>query len=386
MAESPAATPVTGRTAYDFAAELIQVLGRLTPLFVLLAMFFYSLVQISGSYQAAQVAATERHAKSVEALNALLSNSFGALENVRKSQLDNLEKITTFSGAVAEAVLKSQDAASKARDQLFEAQKKQQEASAALDQAKREEQKLQADNETLRKERWAAESTIDAATRIVAFLTESREMYADVRYLSRRYEGTADGGMSRDKAGNTFYGTYRIPGNEMTSFIQFIARDYAELAARLNDVGGQKAAMQGDEAFRMEWQSLSRNPTFSAAQDQFAETVYYGRFVEQLKRAFPARGGAPGFDPGARSVAFQAVLFSVAVQHGVSSPIARRALDGVDLKAADDATLIKAIYKERRNVDFASESDLTRRLLAIRYRFEEEEALKMLEPTGGRKP
>jgi hypothetical protein len=366
--------PVVGRTLYDFGAELIQVLGRLTPLFLLGAMFVYSMIEISKNYQDAQRAVTERHAKAVESLNTLLATSFNELEKVRKSQIENLEKITTLGGTITDAISKSQDAANKAREQVFEAQKLRQDATIALENARREKLQLEAVNANLQSQTWIAESTIDIAQRLVAFLSDGRKLEPDKRYLARRYESVNIGGMTRDREGTTFFGLYRVPGSDMARLIQFFARNYPTFAARLEETGGQAAAVKGEENFVREWQSLSREPSFAAAQDQFVEEVYYNRFLTQLKRF------APNFDPSTRSEALQAVLWSVAIQHGANTPVVRRAFDGIDLAKAEDEKLIRAIYIERRKTAeyFPTESELSQKLLTIRYRFEEQEALKML--------
>jgi hypothetical protein len=364
---------VVGRTAYDFGAELVQVLGRLTPLFVLAAMFLYSIVEISGSYQKAQTSAMELHASSVEKLNSLLTSNFGALDAVRKSQLENLEKITALSGSITEAVAKAQVAEKKRQDATFE-----------LEKAQREQQQLQSVNKELQRQTWIAESTIDVAERLVAFLDNDRDLERDIRYLSRRYESVKLGGMTRDRDGNTYFGLYRVPGSDITRFIEFLQRSFPQFALRLVDAGGQEAAATGADKFKNEWQSMSRNVEFAAAQDQFVEQVYYARFLAQTKRFFTKSDGSLSFEPATRSIALQAVLWSVAVQHGANTPVVRKAFDGLDLNKADDATFIKAIYAERRKIAvyFPAESELSQKLLAVRYRFEEQEAVKMLEEQG----
>jgi hypothetical protein len=376
VAEGANKGPVIGRTAYDFGAELIQVLGRLTPLFVMAAMFLYSVVQISGSYQKAQTSAMEQHASSVEKLNGLLTNNFAAFDSVRKSQLENLEKITALSSSVTEAVGKGQVA-----------EKNRQEAAFELEKVRREQQQLQTVNKELQRQTWIAESTIDVAERLVAFLDNDRDLARDIRYLSRRYESVNVGGMTRDRDGNTFFGLYRVPGSDITRFIEFLQRSFPQIALRLADAGGQAAAMTGEDNFKNEWQSMSRSPEFAAAQHQFVEEVYYARFLAQTKRVFTRSDGSLSFEPSARSVALQAVLWSTAVQHGANTPLVRRAFDGIDLSTADDATLIKAVYAERRKIAvyFPAESELSQKLLAVRYRFEEQEAIKMLEDQGQNK-
>ena len=376
--------PTVGRTPYDFGAELIQVLGRLTPLFVLVGMFLYTLVQVSQSYQAAQVTAMQQHASSVEGLNKLLTSSFAELDKVRKSQLENLEKITALGGTVSDAMTKSQEAVSKAREQVFEAQKVRQENTFAMEKAQREREQLEAVISDLQRQTWVAESTIDVAERLVSILSENRELTRDIRYLARRYEG-AKSGMARDRDGKTFFGLYRIPGDQISKFIQSLQPVYPDLAARLEDAGGQEAAIKGDEKFRKEWRSISQQRGFDAAQHQFVVKNYYAHFLTQLQRVLPSRDGSPTFDPSSHSVALQAVLLSVAVQHGENdTKVVPRAFDGIDLATADDATLIKAIYAERRKTEehFKQESDLVKQLLAVRYQYEEQEALKMLELKG----
>jgi hypothetical protein len=318
----------------------------------------------------------------VESLNGLLSKSFSQLDTVRQSQLESLEKITKLSASASDAIAKNQESLSKARQELFDSQQKVQQAAVDLEQSKRQREQLQTSVIELQRQTWVAESTIDVANRLVAFLADDRALdRKSPSYLARRYESTDVGGMTRDRDGNTFFGLYRIPGNEIGRFIQFIARNFAPLSARLETVGGQEAAVRGDDKFRDEWISLGRNPTFAAAQDQYIEQVIYAQFLRQAQRVFTLSNGTVAFEPEKHSTALQAVLWSTAVQNGPNTPVLRRAFDGVDLATADDTTLIKAIYAERRKIDsyFPREPELSRKLLAVRYRFEEQEALKMLE-------
>ena len=101
----------------------------------------------------------------------------------------------------------------------------------------------------------------------------------------------------------------------------------------------------------------------------------------------PPKQGSPLFDPGARSKALQAVLWSVAVQHGQKSELVLRAFDGIDAGSADDEKLIAAIYKEQREIEryWAQESDPIKAMLAARYILEEELALKMYQQNRGSK-
>jgi hypothetical protein len=384
----PPVAPVTGRTPYDALSELFQVLGRATPYFVIVAVFVYATIEMTGSWQKAHSDASQDYAKRVETLVKLQESTYGELEKMRAGQIETLEKFSKLNSAILDSMATSQAALMKARDALFAEQQKMNDAEDARKAANRSADQLRAQIDELNKKVWAAESTIDIANRLVVFLDNPGNLALDHRYLSRRYENADSAVTARDGQGKAYYGSYRIPGDQMGEFLGYLAKRFPQFAARLVDQGGEQAARTGSDEFIYEWRSLSKDANFRAAQDDFIENTAYRQLLDRTRKNFtPAGEDKTLLDPDQRSEAFRAVLWSIAVQHGPNTPMLVRALDGVDLRTANDETLIHAIYAERRKVDvyFRGESAATKSLLTVRYRFEEQEAVKMLKETVAKK-
>jgi hypothetical protein len=386
LANAPA--PVTGRTPYDALSELFQVLGRATPYFVIVGVFIYATIEVTKSYQQAHSDASKDYATRVETLVKLQESTYGELEKIRTGQIETLEKFSKLNSAVLDSMATSQTALMKERDALFAEQQKMNDAENARKAANRAADQLRAQIEDLNRKVWAAENTIDIANRLVVFLDNPGNLALDHRYLARRYESADSAVTSRDGQGKAYYGVYRIPGDQIGEFLAYLRNKFPQLATRLINQGGEQAAQAGSDEFTYEWRSLSKDAKFQAAQDDFIETGAYRQLLEHTRKRFTPDGEDKSLlDPDQRSEAFRAVLWSIAVQHGPNTPMLTRALDGVDLRTANDETLIHAIYAERRKVDiyFRGESASTKNLLAIRYRFEEQEAVKMLKETVAKK-
>jgi hypothetical protein len=387
--------PVVGRTPYDAVSELFALLGRALPWFTVIAMFLYTTIEIGKSYQAAQAAAVKEFADRVTELNKLLQTNFSAMETLRNSQLEGLNNFSKLNASVMDSVAKHQNMLETARSELARARESQDSADLArrtsedkLAEANRQQRLLKDQVAELQRKGWDAENLIDAATRLTTFIAERGGVHAiplDRRSLSLRFENSRPEAISRDSEGTVFYGQYRMPGNELGGFLTYLRAQFPEFASRLTSAGGATAAIEGHEEFKSEWISLSRNREFVAAQDDYIEKSKYDPFIARLKKQLlSGKGGPSAFEPEAHSVALQAVLWSVVIQHGSSTPLVVRAFDGLDTSSADDQTLIRAIYRERRLIDryYPNINQTTKMLLTARYQFEEELALKMLDQKG----
>ncbi len=382
---------MVGRTPYDALAELFGLLGRALPWVVVLALALYTSIEVSKSYQDGQAAATKEFAARATELNKLQQTTFSQLEALRTSQLDGLGNFSKVNTSVMEAIARNQAALSAAREELVKERENQEaaaskvrEAQRELEDAKRQQRDLEGTIGALERKVWAAEGAIDAADRLARFVAQPQQgaVSLDRRELSRRFENAQADAVSRDAEGALYYGPYRMPGGHMADFLKALARTFPTLASRLEQAGGAKAAAEGGDDFRYEWKSLSRDAEFMAAQDAFVETTKFDPFVERLRSHF--RGKGVTFEPERRSEAFVAVIWSAAVQHGPGSNVVIRAFDGIDMSAATDGRLIGAIYTERKLIDryFPNLNATAKTLLAARYVFEEELAMRMLKQTG----
>jgi hypothetical protein len=377
--------PITGRTAYDALTELFQILGRATPYFVVVGVFVYAMIEVTKSYQQAHSDAARDYATRVDNLIKLQEHTYGELEKIRTSQIDTLEKFSKLNTSVIDAMANNQKALMGERDALFAEQKKLRAAEDARQIATRSADELRTQMDSLNRRVWAAENIIDIANRLVAFLNDENHLALDHRYLARRYENADSSQVARDSQGKLYYGVYRIPADQIGRFLNYLDRTFPQFAARLNDQGGAPAAISGSDQFVYEWQSVSRDSRFQAAQDDFIETGDYRILLERIRIKFKPPGESETLlDPDKHSEALRAVFWSVVVQHGPNIVMLARAFDRLDLRAASDEALIRAIYAERRQVNnyFPGESSSTKNLLAIRYRLEEQEAIKMLGKVG----
>lgn len=388
---SPSSAPivVTGRTPYDTLSELFALLGRALPWVTVLALFLYTLIETNRSYQAAQAAVSEKYTAELTKANDMLKSTFAALDTLRNSQVDSLGNFSKVNQAVVDSIAKNQAVLLAARDEIAKERENQEAAGVKLREALRDLQDAKLQQSSLERQRielerkvWAAESTIDAADRLATFVAErqlGQAVSLNRRTLSLRFENARPDAISRDAAGELYYGRYRIVGSQMGEFLTFLRSPYPALADRLEDVGGAKAAKQGAPGFRAEWESLSRNVSFNAAQDTFIEKTKFDPFLARTQKRLADAGVT--FEPTARSEALLAVLWSVAVQYGPDNPVVIRAFDGLDLTKAIDEKLIQAIYAERRQIQryFPDLNATYKTLLSARYVFEEEMALKMLQ-------
>lgn len=376
---------ITGRTAYDAAVEVVRMFGRAAPYFVLVAaLLFVALKWYEAdqskiaAVQEAQSKADAKYAAQIQDLNQRLQDNSKSLEDVRSQQLDGLKKLIELSDTITATVAKSQEDLIAQRNALLTAQNDVRAAQEAKGKAESQIRQLLAQRAELEHYAAKAENTIDAATRLAGYLVEQELPGTDKTALSRRFENNDPTRISREDSGMMFYGTFRIPGNEMASFIEYLDNKRPSFALKLNDAGGSAAAVQGSDEFRAEWQSLTRDRAFESLQKDWIDTNSYQPFTKRLQDLLQMDDIA--FDANQRSIALQAVLWSVVLQHGRQTPIVRRAWTGINVAQTDDRVLICQIYVERRKFTlyFKGASEATIALLNARFALEEKEALRML--------
>ncbi len=388
--------PPHGRTVYDAAVEILRMLGGAAPYAVFLVIILYAIQQvvIANNDKLAQVniartEALEKNAAEIARLNQIVRENADSMERLRAAQMDGIGKATELGTTITAAVLNTQALLAQQRAAILDAQSAAAAAERSLRDVEASRQVLTEDVTAMRRQRFQAEETIDAARRVLAFLGDELPPGRDFTALSRRFETVGESGMAREGSGGTYFGVFRIPGNEMADFIDFIQIPEPRFASNLREAGGATAAAEGTAAFQVEWRSLSRDRQFDHLQVAWIEERRYRRFLAALGRALtPGPAPPAAFAADTRSVALQAVLWSVVVQEGVSTPQVRRAWSGLDPAATDDHTLICAIFAERRKLGEyrPSASAETVTLLRARYRLEQREALRMLPsnvPQGG---
>jgi hypothetical protein len=163
----------------------------------------------------------------------------------------------------------------------------------------------------------------------------------------------------------------------MGSFLKFLKTSDPQIAKRLEEAGGEKAATAGDQKFREAWQKLARaNPKeFVTVQHAFIEKTHYAPEVAKLRSNLQV-------DVNRRSQALREVIWSTSVQHGPATQrIVENALAGRQAAKLTDEELIKAIYAERSKVDkyFKRSDAKTKAAVQKRFKQEEQAALKLLQ-------
>jgi hypothetical protein len=199
--------------------------------------------------------------------------------------------------------------------------------------------------------------------------------------LSARFESNGNpGSIGHDSTGGFSYGTYQIATltGTFSDFMDFLRRQFPDLAQPLDAAGGPTAATKGTEQFQAAWKSeAQQNPSrFDQAQHDFIQTTHYDVQVAKLKTNF-------SLDVNQRSRALQNVVWSMAVQMGnTTQTIFRNVLKNVSSVATlDDAQLIPLLYAERSKVDifFASSTPAVKAALLKRFQQEQKDALQMLQ-------
>ena len=205
--------------------------------------------------------------------------------------------------------------------------------------------------------------------------------------LARRYEGQESGHTGIDAAGNRYYGVYRLQaGSNLDEFLTFLRRFHPHFAEPLSRAGGSRAAKRAAPAFIAAWKSLGEVPEFNAAQVKFIIAVDYRRLIEQMKAAKdpddPDRRTL-AFDVSTRSLALQAVLFSIANQLGPSTTLPFDALEPLgDVTSLSDERIIDALLDRRDLVSFYSPEITNDKFIELykqRNDMEKQDALFMLK-------
>lgn len=204
--------------------------------------------------------------------------------------------------------------------------------------------------------------------------------------LAQRYEGYSPDHVGSDFAGNYYYGTYRINArSNMAEFLGFLRQYYPAFSQRLDAAGGVNGAIKGTEEFSRSWKDLAQAPDFATAQADFLERSSYHRLARRLalarNAAQPSKGGLD-LDLARRSLALQAVMFSISVQYGSGTSLPIDTLKHAEKPdSLSDTRIIEELYKAREQItvyfpDIKSNDYVD--LLKQRNELEKEDALHML--------
>ncbi|GAB3647684.1 hypothetical protein GCM10028813_10850 [Ramlibacter alkalitolerans] len=213
--------------------------------------------------------------------------------------------------------------------------------------------------------------------------------------LARRYEGETPEHFGTDFIGGRYYGTFRIRADaQMEEFLGFLDQWKPEQGARLVASGAAEAARRGDPAFERAWHALGTEAAsaedFARLQSAFVEKTVYRPLVRRLGAGARTDGAASPvqLDVERRSIALQAVMFSIAVQYGPNSPLVRDALGGLgNLSEQSDETIIRRLYAYRDKVEqyfpgIEAQSSNFAALIRERNHWELTDALHMLKQPG----
>ena len=375
------------RTPWDAAIEVVRLLGRAGPYAVFLVIILYAIQQIMAVNNSkllevakARSEGLEKNAAEVDRLNKLVRENAADMEKLRSAQFDSISKAAELSRSVTSSVLALQASLSDQREQLFNAQKQLAEAGNKLEAEQSVRRNLNDELDALRREQFKAENVISDARLILGYLGDPGKPGTEREDLARRFLRGDPQAMARAEDGTAYYGVYRIPAKALGDLIRFIRTQDPAIAERLNSAGGADAAAKGDAEFRAEWRSLARDPAFEQLQIGWIDETMYNPLLVLVGKQLNKAGTAEPFPADQHSLALQAVLWSIAVQEGSHTNMVRRAWTGVDLKTANEATLICALFAERMNVsDYRPDAtDTAKQLLRARYRLELHEDFRML--------
>ncbi|NLZ48049.1 MAG: vgrg protein [Clostridiales bacterium] len=210
--------------------------------------------------------------------------------------------------------------------------------------------------------------------------TKSNVTYIDSKdlgALSAKYESNGRPGVIANNPGDyggKSYGAWQFSSKtgSLTSFINYLKNsnyDYYNTLVQAKAMDGNSYGMNFDKA----WQSIAKNDSagFLALQYNYVKSAFYDEAAKKLKNTY-------NFDINRRSNALKNVLWSTAVQHGVSGAV--NLFSKVDLNSSDE-NIINGIYNERQkvNIYFRSSSADVRKSVYNRFNREREEALGMLK-------
>lgn len=198
--------------------------------------------------------------------------------------------------------------------------------------------------------------------------------------LSTQFESGKQGpGTIGNPTGDDWsYGTHQIStkAGTMVDFMKYLEEHEPPFFKRLNDAGGEPAATEGKDEFKAAWTDLAKDPKFETVQFDFIKSTHYDVQVKKLL-------SEASLDVNSHSYALKNVIFSVSVQHGGSTSLIVKALEGKDLEEMEDDEIIKAIYDKRSDpemikAEFKTAPDSTHEALARRFEKERQVALDML--------
>lgn len=203
----------------------------------------------------------------------------------------------------------------------------------------------------------------------------------DLGALSRSYESNGKPwAIGHDTTGGWSYGLYQLAARQgsVARFVTFLGRSgdpqWQAYAARLHDAGGDAGARDGSLTFQAAWRALAEDAAFSRAQHDFIKATHYDPFVRNLI--------AEGFDVERRAAVLGDVAWSVSVQHGpgATAVFTRSLANLTPAERADDAELIRAIYRERSRVDvyFARSTPQVKEAVTTRFARECAQALTLV--------
>jgi hypothetical protein len=144
----------------------------------------------------------------------------------------------------------------------------------------------------------------------------------------------------------------------MDDYLGFLEYRHPDLHAALPRDGNNANTTGLSPGFAATWSRLARDPIrserFIASQLDYIKQRDYEQLLAKVKRtAIATPSGVPyHLNVKARSLALQAVMFSIAVQYGPETSLVRDALNTLpDPSSASDAEIIRALYKQRDTVD-----------------------------------
>jgi|LakMenE18May11ns_1017448.scaffolds.fasta_scaffold9872033_1 hypothetical protein len=181
----------------------------------------------------------------------------------------------------------------------------------------------------------------------------------DIDTLAKRYEGNQEWSRSTDFSGATYYGLYSIKaGGSMNDYIGFLERWFPDLYAALPHEGKDPTKTGQTPAFEAAWSKLARDlrtsERFVNSQRDYIEQKDYKQLLVKVNGTDLATpSGVPyHLNVKARSLALQAVMFSIAVQYGPETSLVRDAMSALpDPSRASDEDIIRVLYKQRDKVN-----------------------------------
>lgn len=204
-------------------------------------------------------------------------------------------------------------------------------------------------------------------------------------FLAARFESRdMPDAIGYDRRGGTCYGVYQLSSRmgTMDAFLSYLDKQAPDWADRLRAAGPANTRGRGG-AMPREWRRISAEAPemFARLQHDFISDQYFKPAVRAVRRRL-------GLEPGVLSPALREVIWSTAVQHGVSGAanIFERAASRVPGKAAQaeqERELIKAVYAERGK-RFTGSTRSVRASVQERFAEEMQLALALLPQTMNR--